>query len=85
MITDIIRTVRNVAFEKGFAKDRHLLVARNFMKTGHAIPITDDIKKVRDKLGLDAVPPTTLKSDTDLKEINTVMKLSGFLAKVRRV
>jgi heterodisulfide reductase subunit C len=83
MITDIIRTVRNIAFEKGFAKDRHLLVVRNFIKTGHSVPITDEIKKARGKLGLDTVPPTTLKSEADLKELNRVMALSGFLAKVR--
>jgi|GEM_PF-191168 len=82
MITDIIRTVRNMAFEKGFAKDRHMLVVRSFMKSGHAVPITDDIKKVRGKLGLESVPPTVLKSDSYLKEINTVMDLSGFTDKL---
>lgn len=82
MITDVIRTARNIAFEEGFAKERHLVVARNFAKTGHSISLTDDIKKVRGKLGLATIPPTTLSSNEALKEINKVMELDGFLAKV---
>ncbi len=83
MITDVIRTARNIAFEEGFAKERHLLVARNFVKTGHSISLTNDIKNVRSKLGLAVTPPTALSSDEALREINRVMELDGFLAKVK--
>ena len=83
IITDIIRAARNLAFEEGYAKERHLLVARNFAKTGHSVPINDEVKKVRSNLGLNEIPPTTLSFNEALADINKVMKIDGFLAKIK--
>lgn len=83
IITDIIRATRNIAFEEGFAKERHLAVARNFVKTGHSVTLNDEVKKIRSKLGLSGIPPTTLSFADALNEINKIMKSDGFLVKVK--
>ena len=80
--TDIVKIIRNIAFEEGRAKDRHLVVAANFIKTGHTIPFTEDGKRLRAKLGLDPIPPTSLKSADALLEIQEIMKIDGFHNKV---
>jgi heterodisulfide reductase subunit C len=83
MTTDLIRTVRNIAFEEGHARERHLAIARNFIKTGHSIPITDEVKNIRVRLGLDPIPPTTLKVKEALDEINKITEITGFQHKLK--
>jgi heterodisulfide reductase subunit C2 len=83
-VTDVVKIVRNIVFEEGRAKDRHLAVANNFIKTGHTIPFTEDGKRVRSKLGLDPIPPTSLRFSDALLEIQEIMKIDGFHSKVMR-
>ncbi len=82
--TDIVRIIRNIAFEEGYALERHLAVARNFAKMGHAIPITDEVKKKREKLGLSPVPPTTLSYPKALAEVQKIIEIDSFLKKIQR-
>jgi heterodisulfide reductase subunit C len=58
--------------------DRHRQVASLAMKSGHAVPIDDANRKTRVALGLPEVPPTTHKSADALKEVQQVMKKTGF-------
>lgn len=85
VITDIIKAARNIAFEEGFAKKRHIAVAGNLVNTGHSIPVNDEVKRVRIELGLSEIPPTTLNSTEALAEINKIMKLDNFLTKIEKV
>jgi len=83
MTTDIIRTVRNIAFEKGYVKERHLVVISNFIKAGHSIMVSGEVEKVRVELGLDRFPPTTLRFKEALDEIKKIMEVNGFQLKLR--
>jgi len=82
MSTDIIRLVRNIAFEEGYVKKPHLIVCRNFLEIGHAIPLGDAHKEKRSRLGLSPIPPTTLSHSKALDEINILSKETGFSEKV---
>lgn len=46
--------------------------------SGHAVPINDEIKSVRKKLGLDEIPPTVLSQPEGLKEVQEILKKTGF-------
>jgi heterodisulfide reductase subunit C len=83
-VTDIVKIVRNIAFEEGRAKGRHLVVANNFIETGHTIPFNEEGKKTRVKLGLSPVPPTSLLFPEALAEIQEIMRTDGFHNKVVR-
>lgn len=83
-MTDIVKIVRNIAFEEGRAKGRHLVVANNFIETGHTIPFNEEGKKTRVKLGLSPVPPTSLLFPEALAEIQEIMRIDGFQSKVVR-
>lgn len=76
--TDIVRLLRNIAFEEGHVKKEHLTVVRNFITTGHAVLLTDEVKKARVKLGLEELPPTTLKFTEWLEKINKILEVDGF-------
>jgi len=81
--TDFVRILRNIAFENNHATKPHLYVSNLLFKFGHAVPINDDIKKVRKKLGLLEIPPTTHTYPEALEEVNKMCEATGFKAKVR--
>jgi heterodisulfide reductase subunit C len=76
--TDIIRALRNVAVKEGYMSKSHKLVASYVAKTGHAVPINDATKKLRKKLGLSEIPPTTHKYPEALKAIQNIYKKTKF-------
>lgn len=76
--TDVILALRTMAVQSGHMLDRHKQVASLAMKSGHAVPIDDANRKTRVALGLPEVPPTTHKSADALKEVQQVMKKTGF-------
>ena len=71
--TDVIIELRNYATKLGNISHNHRNVVGYLKKTGHAVPINDQIKKQRVKLGLEEIPPTIYKykdeDDGDLKKI----------------
>ncbi|NPB02311.1 MAG: CoB--CoM heterodisulfide reductase subunit C [Methanopyri archaeon] len=77
-IVDAIKAARNLAAREGYMAKSHRMVAMFVIKTGHAVPINDEIKEVRDDLGLDPVPPTTHTYEEALEEVQTLVKLTGF-------
>ncbi len=80
--TDIIRVVRNLAFEEGHAKEPHLHVARMFINTGHSIKFADEHRKLRESLNLAPTPPTTLSYPEAMEEISKLTELDGFKRKI---
>ena len=77
-ITEIIKAMRNVAFQMGYSALAHRKTALYVFLTGHAVPINDKIKEVRKNLGLTEVPPTTYKYPDVLEHIRGVMVDTGF-------
>jgi len=81
--TDFVRILRNMAFENLHATKPHLFVCNLLFRFGHAVPINDDVKQIRKKLGLLEVPPTTHTYPEALEEVNKICELTGFKDKVR--
>jgi heterodisulfide reductase subunit C len=77
-ITCIIRVIRNIAVREGHLSNAHRKIVRFFRDVGHAIPINDDIKKQRMRLGLSEIPPTAQKSQAQLEELQKLLTSSVF-------
>lgn len=75
--TDVIMELRNHATKLGNISPNHRAVVGYLKNTGHAVPINDDVRKKRVKLGLEELPPTLFKykeeEDNDLKKIKEKM------------
>ncbi|MBD3227988.1 MAG: CoB--CoM heterodisulfide reductase subunit C [Candidatus Lokiarchaeota archaeon] len=81
--TDLVRIIRNIAFENNYATKPHLFVCNLLFRFGHAVPVNDDIKKLRKELGLSEVPHTTHMFPEALEEVNKLCEVSGFKEKVK--
>ena len=77
-IPNIIYTLRNMAVKEGHMGKAHQKVAGFLIKTGHLVPLSDQYKKARLDLGLEEVPPTTMKHKDALKAVQDIMKKTGF-------
>ena len=53
-ITDIMIIMRNMAVKKGYMADQHKKIGASMMKTATTVPLPDDIKALRVKMGLPA-------------------------------
>ncbi|MEM3704204.1 MAG: CoB--CoM heterodisulfide reductase subunit C [Candidatus Bathyarchaeia archaeon] len=80
--TDIVRIIRNLAVKHGCIIEAHRRVCENLFNYGHAVPINDEIKKVRVELGLAESPPTVHSYPESLIEILKLIEKTGFKAKV---
>ena len=78
-ITDLVRILRNQAIRYGYIKEAHRKVCENLFKYGHAVPINDEIKKIRAKLGLPEIPLTVHSYPESLKEIQKLIEKTGFI------
>jgi heterodisulfide reductase subunit C len=76
--TDIVRVIRNLAVKSGYMRSRHKKVCEIFLMQGHAVPINDEIKEIRKKLGLNEVPPTVLSYPEGFKEVLKLLEKTGF-------
>jgi heterodisulfide reductase subunit C len=72
-ITDIIKATRNVACQMGLIAEAHRKTTLYVYLTGHAVPVNDEIKEVRKKIGLTEIPPTTHKYPDVLEDIRGLM------------
>ncbi len=72
-ITEIIKAMRNVAAQLGYLHLAHRKTCLYVYLTGHAVPVNDQIKEVRKRLGLTEVPPTTHKYPEVLEHIRGMM------------
>lgn len=77
-IVDIIMTLRNMAVKEGYMGEAHKRVANFLVKTGHMVPLTDEYKEIRKKMGLDDVPATTLLNKKALEDVQKIIKSIGF-------
>ena len=76
--TDFVRIIRNLAVRSGYMKQNHKQVCSLVLSYGHAVPINDDIKKIRKDLGLPEIPPTAYAYKNELDEVVRLMKETGF-------
>ena len=83
-IVDIITALRNMAVRAGFMSDDHKNLVLNLYKTGHLVPITDNMKGLRADLGLDDVPNTVLKDEDGLKQVQFIMEQTRLMRIISR-
>jgi heterodisulfide reductase subunit C len=76
--TDIVRIIRNLAVKHGYIKSTHRRVSEILIRYGHAVPVNDEIRKIRKDLGLDEVPPTVHGNPEELKDFLKIIEETGF-------
>jgi len=76
--TDIVRVLRNLAVREGHMREDHAKICQIVFRYGHAVPINDDTKVVRKRLGLSEIPPTVHKHPKALEEVITIIDGTGF-------
>ncbi len=77
-VTDAILIMRNMAVDHGFMLPEHRNASQKLLATGHAVPIDLTNRKIRKKLGLKEMPPTTHSDDKALNDVKEIMKRTGF-------
>jgi heterodisulfide reductase subunit C len=81
-IVSIIITLRNIAVEKGNLIPEHLKICQNFIRYGHAVPLDNENKEKRTKLGLAKNPPAIQFIAEALKQLQFLVKKLEFDKKV---
>lgn len=76
--TDAIIILRNIAVAEGYMLPQHRKASMKLLKTGHAVPIDETNMKKRKELGLDEMPPTVHSYKKALKDVQKIMKKTGF-------
>ncbi len=78
-VAEAIIYLRNLACQAGHMRPKHQSVSHKLIETGHAVPI-DDKKwsKLREDLGLPPLPPTVQSYPKALKELQSIIKKTGF-------
>ncbi|GFO96853.1 heterodisulfide reductase, subunit C [groundwater metagenome] len=76
--TDIIRVLRNMAVRQGYMAEAHRMTASYVFKTGHGVPINEEVQKQRVELGLNRLPSTTHSFPDALRSVQEVLRLTGF-------
>jgi heterodisulfide reductase subunit C len=56
----------------------HRKVSHLLLKHGHSVPINDETRQKREKLGMEPLPETVHKYPQALKEVQTLLELCGF-------
>jgi len=81
-VTDIIRTIRNLAAKEGHMSVPHRMIGVYVLKTGHAVPIGPDQMKLREAVGLESQPPNAQKYKEQLEQVQTIFKTTGYDAMI---
>lgn len=81
-IPDIILNLRNLAVRAGHMAEAHKKNAANLARIGHMIPMSDQIKSARERLGLKPLPDTTIQNTDDMEQLRKIMKECNFLSLV---
>ena len=81
-VTEIILSLRRMAVMQGHLPDPLKGVIHNLMQKGHAVPIDPKWSQLRDRLGLDPIPPTVEKYPEALVEIYDILAAIRFNARV---
>ncbi len=77
-IVEIIKKARNIAAHAGYMAKPHKMTGVFVMNTGHAVPINDNVKALRAKIGLPELPPTTHSYPEALEEVQKLCKITAF-------
>ncbi len=77
-VTDIIRTIRNIAAKEGHMLKAHKMIGVYVAKTGHAVPIGPDQMKLREAVGLESQPPTSQKYKEQVEQVQEIFKTTGY-------
>lgn len=77
-VTDAIIIMRNMAVDHGFMLPQHRKASQKLIATGHAVPIDDANREIRKDLGLKELPPTTHSNEKALKDVQEILKKTGF-------
>ncbi|MFW9795024.1 MAG: CoB--CoM heterodisulfide reductase subunit C [Candidatus Thorarchaeota archaeon] len=77
-VTDAIIIMRNMAVDHGFMLPQHRKASQKLIATGHAVPIDDANREIRKDLGLKELPPTTHSNEKALKDVQEILKRTGF-------
>lgn len=77
-IVDIVISLRNIAVADGHMFANHKNTAKNLAKYGHSVPVKDDISKLRESMGLPALPPTVLSSEKAKADLDKILTATGF-------
>ncbi|MBD3407929.1 MAG: CoB--CoM heterodisulfide reductase subunit C [Candidatus Lokiarchaeota archaeon] len=77
--TDVIKAIRNIAVQEGYMLTPHQKVAVKVLETGHAVPLDKESwQKLREKVGLEPIPPNASSHPEAIEEIMKMAKKSGF-------
>lgn len=77
-IVEIIKKARNIAAHAGYMAKPHKMTGVFVLNTGHAVPINDEVKALRAKIGLSELPPTTHAHPEALEEVQKLCKITAF-------
>ncbi|MFW9981327.1 MAG: CoB--CoM heterodisulfide reductase subunit C [Candidatus Thorarchaeota archaeon] len=77
-VTDAIIIMRNMAVDHGFMLPQHRKASQKLIASGHAVPIDDANREIRKDLGLKELPPTTHSNEKALKDVQEILKKTGF-------
>ena len=78
-VTDVIIFIRNLAVQRGYIQAPHYVLCKMFYNTGHGVPISEEKwNKLREHYNLDPVPPTTHKYPEANKEVQLLLRSTGF-------
>ena len=81
-VTDAVITLRSEAVKKGRIFSPHRKVCRFLIETGHAIPLDEEHRAIREQIGL-SLPETVIKYPKALKEVKTLLESTGFIELIK--
>ncbi|WP_457558923.1 CoB--CoM heterodisulfide reductase subunit C [Candidatus Harpocratesius sp.] len=81
-VTEIILKLRQMAVKEGYLIDPLKVVINNLILKGHAVPLDTKWSILRDKLGLDPIPPTIAKFPEALNEISIILSEIRFTTRI---
>ena len=76
--TDAIIIMRNMAVAEGYMLPQHKKSSQKLLATGHAVALDDANQEMRKELGISEIPPTVHSSEKALKDVQKIMKITGF-------
>jgi len=76
--TDIIRVLRNIAVQENHMAKPHKMAVGYVFKTGHVVPINEEIQRAREELGLSKLPPTTHTYPEALESVRNILRKTHF-------
>jgi heterodisulfide reductase subunit C len=65
-------------------REDHAKVCQLVFNYGHAVPINEDVKATRKRLGLTEIPPTVHQYPEALQEVLKILEATGFRELVER-